>query len=236
MAKARMINTRFWDDTYISNLDPIEKLLFLYLLTNPATNICGFYELPLKTVALDTGLDKEMVLKVLERFSNEGKIFYIDGWVCIKNFIKHQNQKSPKVKIGIKTELRLVPKTIMNQAKDRGYRMHTLSHSNPNINSNSNLNTNSNSESEVSAFDEFWKAYPKKELKRKAAMIWKNHKLDSKLPDILAFLAAAKETDRWKKGYVKQPTAFLNGECWNDDLEAYNDTKRGGEFIDFTKK
>lgn len=88
----------------------------------------------------------------------------------------------------------------------------------------------------TSAFTEFWKSYPRKELKKRASEIWRAKKFDSKLPDILAFIAAAKETDRWKKGYVKQPTAFLNGECWNDDLEAYNDTKRGGEFIDFTKK
>ena len=37
MAKTRIINTRFWIDDYTSNLDPIEKLLFLYFLTNTAT-------------------------------------------------------------------------------------------------------------------------------------------------------------------------------------------------------
>ena len=36
MAKQRYINTKFWRDSYIEDLDPIEKLLFLYLLSNPA--------------------------------------------------------------------------------------------------------------------------------------------------------------------------------------------------------
>lgn len=73
MAKQRMINTRFWEDGYTANLDPIEKLLFLYFLTNTSTNICGFYEIPLKKIASDTGLDKDMVLKIIKRFTDDKK-------------------------------------------------------------------------------------------------------------------------------------------------------------------
>src|SRR3990167_7010957 len=109
MSKSRMINTRFWDDNYTSGLDPIEKLLFLYFLTNTSTSICGIYEIPLKKIANETGIDKEMVEKVLARFTRDGKIFYVNGWVGIRNFIKNQNQKSPMVQKGIETELESVP-------------------------------------------------------------------------------------------------------------------------------
>ena len=34
MSKKRWINTKFWDDEYITELESIEKLLFLYFLTN----------------------------------------------------------------------------------------------------------------------------------------------------------------------------------------------------------
>src|SRR3990167_10309926 len=105
MAKQRMINTRFWDDSYISDLDPIEKLMFLYLLTNAQTNISGIYELSIKKIALDTGIDKEMVQKIIGRFTKDKKVFYVKGWVCIKNFIRHQNHKSPKIRVGIECEL-----------------------------------------------------------------------------------------------------------------------------------
>lgn len=74
-------------------------------------------------------------------------------------------------------------------------------------------------------FDYFWEAYPKKELKRKAKEIWLRKKLSAQLKAILSFVEQAKQTDRWMKGYIKQPTAFLNGECWNDDLGSYNDKK-----------
>ena len=69
MAKNRYIDTKFWTDTYITNLDPIEKLLFLYALTNPHTNIAGIYEISIKQIAFDTGIDKEMVEKIFQRFS-----------------------------------------------------------------------------------------------------------------------------------------------------------------------
>jgi hypothetical protein len=71
-------------------------------------------------------------------------------------------------------------------------------------------------------FDSFWIEYPKKELKKKTKEIWLRKKLDSKLEEILEFIEKAKGTDRWKKGFIKQPPAFLNGECWNDDISSYN--------------
>ena len=77
----------------------------------------------------------------------------------------------------------------------------------------------------ITTFNQFWEEYPKKELKKKSLEIWKRKKFDVKLKVILDFIIKAKETDRWQKGYVKQPPAFLNGECWNDDLNSYNDKK-----------
>jgi len=71
------------------------------------------------------------------------------------------------------------------------------------------------------SFDLFYEAYPKKELKKKSMEIWINKNLDGFLPKILDFLEKAKKTERWKKGFIKQPTAFLNGECWEDELASY---------------
>lgn len=137
MAKLRVVNTRFWDDDYTANLDPIEKLLFLYFLTNTSTDICGIYEIPLKKVAMDTGIDKEMVQKILDRFAAEGKIFYFDGWVGIKNFIKHQSV-NPKVMAGIRNGLAKAPKQIVDSLH---IDVDSLSHFNSNLNSNSNINS-----------------------------------------------------------------------------------------------
>lgn len=112
MAKSRLINTHFWNDNYICNLDPIEKLLFLYFLTNQNTNIAGVYEINLKQVSLDTGIDREMVLKILSRFESEKKIFYFEGFIISSNFIKHQNQQSEKIKSGIENILAELPEKV----------------------------------------------------------------------------------------------------------------------------
>lgn len=112
MAKQRYINTKFWDDSYISNLDPSEKLIFLYCLTNPCTNISGAYEIPLKRIAFDTGFDCDMLLKIFSRFERDDKIIYKDNWIVILNFIKHQNTQSNTVITGINENLKNSPEWV----------------------------------------------------------------------------------------------------------------------------
>lgn len=122
-----MVNTRFWNDGFISQLDPIEKLLFIYFITNEHTNICGIYELPLKIAAVETGIDPSMFEKILTRMKD--KILYIDGWVCVKNFPKHQSADNPKIKIGIEREMMAIPSHIVKKAIAYGYPIYGASHS-----------------------------------------------------------------------------------------------------------
>lgn len=112
MAKNRFINTKFWSDNFIVELNPLDRYLFLYFLTNEHTNICGIYELPLKRMADETGIEKEMLLKMLKRL--KGKVEYIDGWIYLKNFTKHQSL-SEKIIIGIENGKKLVPDSILKK-------------------------------------------------------------------------------------------------------------------------
>jgi len=127
MEKNRYVNTKFWSDTYISNLDPLEKLLFLYFITNQYTNICGFYEIPLRQIALDTGIDKENLEKVLlPRLAKAKKIYYLDGWICVRNCLKHQNLNNSKIMAGIKQEIAQIPQEILEKLRviDESYMSH----------------------------------------------------------------------------------------------------------------
>jgi hypothetical protein len=118
MAKNRLINTKFWTDGYILELDPAEKLLFMYLFTNSHTNICGTYELSIRLIVAETGFDTKMVEKILKRFEEDDKFYYIDGWIYVKNFVRHQSTQSPTVKKGIISEYSLVPAKIRNKIDD----------------------------------------------------------------------------------------------------------------------
>lgn len=108
MAHQRFINTNFWKDGYIIELDPIEKLLFLYLLTNPSTSIAGIYEINVRQIAFDTGIDRDMVAKVIARFVRDGKVYYKNGWLALTNWVKHQSS-SPKVVSGVQRVLDEIP-------------------------------------------------------------------------------------------------------------------------------
>ncbi len=116
MAKQRFINTRFWSDSFIVPLMPIERYLFLYFLTNEHTSICGIYELPLQTIAYETKVREKELLKILDRLS--GKIYYLDGWIFIRNFERHQFARgNSKVRIGIENEKKCIPKEILTRIK-----------------------------------------------------------------------------------------------------------------------
>jgi len=80
-------------------------------------------------------------------------------------------------------------------------------------------------------FNQFWLQYPKKELKKKSLEIWKRKKYSRHIGEILSFIEGAKLSDRWRKGFIKQPPAFLNGECWTDDLSSYQDRKSESSII-----
>ena len=54
MAKQRYLSTSFWTDSYVEKLDPSEKLLFIFLLTNDSTNLCGIYEITTRRISFET--------------------------------------------------------------------------------------------------------------------------------------------------------------------------------------
>lgn len=144
MAKERYINTRFWDDEYIIELNPSEKLLFLYLLTNPLTNISGIYEITLKRMTFDTGFKNAMINKILDRFATDKKIIFKNGWIAIKNFIKYQ-KINPKIQVGIDNALAVAPQELTKWIKngqniDYDSLSKPLNYLNTNINTNKNIN------------------------------------------------------------------------------------------------
>ena len=173
MSKNRMINTKFWSDTFIENCDPIEKLLFLYLLTNTETNMLGIYEIAIRRIAFDTGIDKDMILKIFGRFENAGKALYIDGYVVIQNFMKHQKY-NPMMLKSAKDIFDNLPSSLITNEKMRpcieGIQRVSKGSIYPCENLNLNLNSNINLKEEESHFlfvEEIKEEEPKPTAKKK---------------------------------------------------------------------
>ena len=113
MATLRSVNTRFWEDPWVEDLTPSEKLLFLYLLTNKYANLAGIYEITVKRISFETGLSCETVRKGLERFAKDNKAYFVDdNYLFLPNWLKNQNLNS-NMKKGVLTIFGQLPKSVL---------------------------------------------------------------------------------------------------------------------------
>ena len=109
MAVYRFIHTCFWEDTKVlDEMDYIDKYFYLYLLTNPHVNQCGCYEISINQIKNESGIEKNDIIRLLEKFENELKLIKIckdTKEILIINFYKYNWTSSPKVKSCIENEI-----------------------------------------------------------------------------------------------------------------------------------
>lgn len=216
MSKKTMFHTRFWEDNYVSDLDPIEKLLFIYALTNPRVSLCGIYEVAPKSVALDTGIDKEMLPKIFRRFEKDKKVVYLDGWMCVVNYPKYQNYNKTTMATALEREISLIPKKILDSFIGYGYPIHNLSIGYR----DKEQDKDKEREQEYSRdFLDFWAKFPRKIGKGAAWIAWKRAK--PPLAKVLVAIEAQKDSPQWRKNggqFIPHPTTWLNQRRWEDEL------------------
>lgn len=67
-------------------------------------------------------------------------------------------------------------------------------------------------------FTLFWQDWPKgerKQAKGKCLAVWKRKGLEAKAPEILAHIAALKDSEGWRNGFVPAPLVYLTQERWD---------------------
>lgn len=98
MAKYRPIYIQIWKDPDFQELEPIDKLIFIYLCTNSSTSESGIYPITAKTIADETSIDLQTVRQRLNNglFKN---IFYdeTNKVVFVKNFRKYNQGGKPEL-------------------------------------------------------------------------------------------------------------------------------------------
>lgn len=109
MANYRQIHVSIWKDCWFLDLEPQEKLLFIYLFSNSETSMAGIYKIPFKVICFETGLSGEFVQTAIDSFTEDGKMMYEDGVIWIKNMMKFHSSKSPKVQTRIDNDLKNIP-------------------------------------------------------------------------------------------------------------------------------
>ena len=122
MAIYRQIYLTFWTDTKVVNdFTPEDKYFYLYLMTNPHTNLCGCYEVSIKQMAWETGYNEDTVSHLLERFASVHKIIKYSKEtreILILNWHKYNWTKSPKLVKSIEAN--------SNDIKDESFKKYVL--------------------------------------------------------------------------------------------------------------
>lgn len=107
MAIYRQVHTTIWQDNWVSELEPLDKLLWLYLLTNSKTTQSGVYEFSERYACFETGMSRKEVSDALQRFIKAGRIRYnqANSEIMVTNWLKFNSARSPKVAAVIDKEL-----------------------------------------------------------------------------------------------------------------------------------
>ena len=108
MANQRYIHDTIWTDAYFQTLEPDAKLLFIYLLTNEHLEVSGIYQITARTIANETGLERETVNILMADLINANKIIYSEDEhvVGLVNYHKHNGLiNNPKYRRAIEKSI-----------------------------------------------------------------------------------------------------------------------------------
>ena len=101
MAIYRNIQMTFWTDSkVVDDFTPEDRYFYLYLMTNPHTNLAGCYELSIKQASDETGYSKDVVMNLLHRFEETHNVIRYSKdtkEVLLINWWKFNWTKSPKL-------------------------------------------------------------------------------------------------------------------------------------------
>jgi len=107
MADYRYFKCKFWSDPYIRELRSDEKMVYIWMFTNEHTNQAGIYPIHESTIAVETGYPQKRICEILSKFLKDKKIVYTDQKILwVKNFLRHQPNRSEKVLKRIATDLK----------------------------------------------------------------------------------------------------------------------------------
>ena len=79
MAIFRNVHVTFWTDAkVVDDFTPEDKYFYVYLITNPHTNLCGCYEISMKQMSDELGYNKETIEKLIDRFHKIHRVLDYD--------------------------------------------------------------------------------------------------------------------------------------------------------------
>ena len=114
--KTRIIHTKVWIDSWFSELNSIEKLLFIFFITNERIGLTGAYECSDRLTSFYTGISSDEIKKAKEKLI---PFIFIDNWVIIKKAHQYSNYTSnDKLKMAYNKEFQLLPDNVKEHIEE----------------------------------------------------------------------------------------------------------------------
>ena len=114
--KYRQVNTKFWSDVWVvDELNPLDRYLFLYSITNDKANDLLIYEISKRTISHETGLTVDEIDRMFKRL--ESRLIYFKGFIIFKNGINNKNY-NPNQFIGMSKMLMDYPEDVIQKASE----------------------------------------------------------------------------------------------------------------------
>lgn len=115
----RNIQISFWTDVKIvDTFTPEDKYFYLYLLTNPHSNLCGCYEFSIKQASDETGYSRDTIINLISRFKTVHKVIDFDEQtreILVINWSRYNWTKSTQFIRGLEKEIDKVKNDIFRK-------------------------------------------------------------------------------------------------------------------------
>lgn len=112
MAFYRTISISFWTDSkVVDTFTPEDKYFYLYLFTNPHTNLSGCYEISMKQIVNETGYSIDTIENLIHRFEDFHKVISYSRQtkeILLLNWHKYNWTKSDKFLKSLEKEIQKV--------------------------------------------------------------------------------------------------------------------------------
>lgn len=94
MSKYQPVFVNIWNDVRFTSYSPEKKLLFLYLITNPMTELSGIYPISAKQIFCSTDIEIDNVNNLLRNFDSEVLEYDFEkGMVFVKKYYQYNRGK-----------------------------------------------------------------------------------------------------------------------------------------------
>jgi uncharacterized phage protein (TIGR02220 family) len=109
------VATKFWTDEKTIDLEPEVKLLYLYILTSPHSNMAGYYRLPKAYIKADLQLLDKQLNKGFAKLLEKGLIKYCNKScvILIPNYYKYNSIQNVNQAKGAANRTGELPKNML---------------------------------------------------------------------------------------------------------------------------